>query len=264
MSTILEVQNLFVSYGAIRALKDVSIAVEEGSITAILGANGGGKSTLLKTISGIVKSKGGSITFNDKDITMVAPENITKSGIIHVPEGRQIFGELSVYENLMIGAFTASAGTVHTNYLRGAFKEKYKDLEEVTLSRKEMIANNLLRVYEYFPVLQERSTQQANSLSGGEQQMLAIARALMSTPKVLILDEPSLGLAPLIVKAIFEIIKDLNKTIGLTVLIVEQNALQTLKIADYAYVLQVGQIVRSGKASELREDPTLVEAYLGN
>lgn len=263
MTNVLKITNLAVNYGAIQALKNVTIEVPEGSITAILGANGGGKSTLLKTISGIVETTSGTIRFMDQDITKTPAENITNMGIIHVPEGRQIFGELSVYENLMIGAFTAKKAVVKKEYLRGRFLERCKEKPELELSRKEVIENNLLRVYEYFPVLQERKEQQALSLSGGEQQMLAIARALMSTPKLLILDEPSLGLAPLIVKSIFEIIADLNKTLGLTVLIVEQNALQTLKIADYAHVLQVGKIVKSGSATELANDQTLIDAYLG-
>jgi len=259
----LEIRELDVSYGAIRALKQVNINVKQGSITAILGANGGGKSTLLKTISGIVPSQSGLILFHNQDITKLPAEKITKEGIIHIPEGRQIFGELTVFENLMIGAFTATKGIVKKETLKGYIKDKYHDVEQVELSRKEMIANNLLRIYEYFPVLEERSKQIASSLSGGEQQMLAIGRALMSTPKLLILDEPSLGLAPLIVRDIFNIIKELNQQFGLTVLIVEQNALQTLKIADYAYVLQVGSIVREGQAKELANDPTLIEAYLG-
>lgn len=263
MEQLLHIKDLSVSYGAIRALRDVSIAVEKGSITAILGANGGGKSTLLKTISGIVQSQQGVITFQSEDITKKAPEVITNNGIIHIPEGRQIFGELTVYENLMIGAFTATKGIVEKSMLKGRFVELYKAKETVELSRKEMIENNLLRVYEYFPVLQERSKQMAASLSGGEQQMLAIGRGLMSTPKLLILDEPSLGLAPLIVKNIFAILKELNQKMGLTVLIVEQNALQTLKIADYAYVLQVGSIVQQGRATDLANDPSLIEAYLG-
>lgn len=265
MSNFLEISNLNVSYGAINALKDVNISIEKGSITAILGANGGGKSTLLKTISGIVPSQKGTIVFDGKDITSTSAEKITNLGVIHIPEGRQIFGELTVLENLMIGSFTQSKGHVSPSVLRGEFKEKYYNdqNEPVLLSRKEAIANNLLRIYEYFPVLSERSKQVASSLSGGEQQMLAIGRALMSTPKVLILDEPSLGLAPLIVRDIFNIINDLNKEYGLTVLIVEQNALQTLRIADYAYVLQVGNIVREGKADTMANDPTLVEAYLG-
>lgn len=264
MSNLLTVNNLFVSYGAIKALKDVSITVKEGSITAILGANGGGKSTLMKSISGIVESTSGNIHFNKEDITKLTPEKITNKGIVHVPEGRKIFGELTVYENLMIGAFSAKSQTLKTTYLKGTIKAKYKDKEEVTLTRKEVIQNNLARVYDYFPVLKERKNQQAASLSGGEQQMLAIARGLMGQPKLLILDEPSLGLAPLIVRDIFNIIRELNEALNLSVLIVEQNALQTLKIANYAYVLQVGKIVKEDTANTLANDPELISAYLGN
>jgi branched-chain amino acid transport system ATP-binding protein len=263
MAALLEIRDLNVAYGAIQALRDVSIDIKQGAITAILGANGGGKSTLLKTISGIVPKTSGLILYNNEDITNMAPEKITINGISHVPEGRQIFGDLTVYENLMIGAFSAQATTIKTDYLKGRLYEAYKDQESVHLSRKEVIENNLIRVYEYFPVLKERGKQQAASLSGGEQQMLAIARGLMGTPKLLILDEPSLGLAPLIVKDIFNIIKELNEAIKLTVLIVEQNALQTLKIADYAYVLQVGKIVQEGDANTLANDSKLIEAYLG-
>ncbi len=263
MNPYLEIRNLNVSYGAIQALKNVNINVEKGSITCILGANGGGKSTLLKTISGIVESQKGLIIFDDEDITKLPAEKITDLGIIHIPEGRQIFGELTVFENLMIGAFTLTKGKVKTAMLKKRLKEKYKDQEEAILTRKEMVENNLERVYEYFPILKERSKQTAASLSGGEQQMLAIGRGLMSAPKLLILDEPSLGLAPIIVRNIFKILKELNQALGLTVLIVEQNALQTLKIADYAYVLQVGNVVREGSAKELAVDSKLIEAYLG-
>ena len=272
MENILNIEQLNVSYGAIRALKDVDISVKKGSITAILGSNGGGKSTLLKTISGIVKPESGSIDFFDQPIPKNAPEKITANGIIHVPEGRQIFGDLTVFENLMIGAFTVEKALIKatniqdsmiTSKLKARIEEASKQgSDEVLLSRKEMVQNNLLKVYSYFPVLQERKEQVAQSLSGGEQQMLAIGRALMATPKLLILDEPSLGLAPLIVKNIFEILKQLNQE-GITILIVEQNALQTLKIADYAYVIQVGKIIKHGKANALINDPELIEAYLG-
>lgn len=273
MSALLEIQNLNVSYGAIRALKNVKIEVNEQSITAILGANGGGKSTLLKKISGIVDAQNGEIMFDGEDITKMSPEKIANKGIIHVPEGRQIFGDLTVLENLMIGAFTAKGGEVPlSNVYPGIVKEKrQEELDRINkedknakvhLSKKEMIKNNLLRVYDYFPVLKERKNQVALSLSGGEQQMLAIGRGLMSTPKLLILDEPSLGLAPLIVKDIFQIIKQLKEE-GLSILIVEQNALQTLRIADYGYVLQVGEIVKEGSSKTLINDPELIEAYLG-
>ncbi len=266
MSILLNIDHLSVSYGAIQALKEVSIEVKEGSITAILGANGGGKTTLLKTISGIVPSQQGTIRLTEKDITKLAAEKITSSGIVHVPEGRQIFGDLTVYENLMIGAFTVKAQFVLETQIEPEVATRLKDAKQqddrVWLTKKDIIENNLIKVYRYFPVLQERRNQVAVSLSGGEQQMLAIARGLMATPKLLILDEPSLGLAPLIVKSIFEILKKLNET-GLTVLIVEQNALQTLKIADYAYVIQVGSIIKQGTAKTLIKDPELIEAYLG-
>jgi branched-chain amino acid transport system ATP-binding protein len=240
-NTLLDIKDLSVSYGPITALKHVNLSVKEGSIVAILGANGAGKTTILKKISGIVDADTGSITFGDMDITNIAPEKITQMGIVQSPEGRQIFTDLSVYENLLIGAFTVKSG------------EK---------SRDTIIKENFALVYETFPVLKERSDQVAASLSGGEQQMLAIGRALMNTPKLLILDEPSLGLAPMIVKNIFTIVKKLNKA-GTTVLIVEQNALQTLKIADYAYVLQVGKIIKEGDGHKMMNDPELIEAYLG-
>lgn len=273
MSALLEIQNLHVSYGAIKALKNVKIEVKEQSITAILGANGGGKSTLLKKISGIVDAQDGEIIFDGEDITKMSPEKIANKGIIHVPEGRQIFGDLTVLENLMIGAFTARGGdvpmkNVYTGIIKRKRQEELDNINkndenaQVHLTKKEMIKNNLQRVYDYFPVLKERKNQIALSLSGGEQQMLAIGRGLMSTPKLLILDEPSLGLAPLIVKDIFHIIKQLKEE-GLSVLIVEQNALQTLRIADYGYVLQVGEIVKQGFSKTLINDPELIEAYLG-
>ncbi|MBS5938272.1 MAG: ABC transporter ATP-binding protein [Clostridium sp.] len=233
---MLKLDNLTVSYGSIKALKEISIQVREGEIVALLGANGAGKTTTLKSLSGIVPVEKGSIDFFGKDIANLAPEKITSLGIVQSPEGRQIFPDITVEENLRIGAFTIK-------------------------SRKQ-IANNFERVYKYFPILLERKKQLAGTLSGGEQQMLAIARALMASPKVLLLDEPSLGLAPLIVKAIFEIIKEINSE-GTTVLIIEQNALQTLKIADYAYVLEVGEVSMEGKASELIQDKRLLEAYLG-
>ena len=236
MKTLLEVRDLSVSYGAIEALRKVNLSVPEGSIVAVLGSNGGGKSTLLKKISGLIPAVGGAVIFDGEEITRLSPERITRKGIVQAPEGRQIFGELTVLENLQIGAFTV--------------KEKAK---------REA---NLGKVYDYFPVLRERAAQVSATLSGGEQQMLAIGRALMSSPKLLILDEPSLGLAPLIVRDIFRIITEFRDE-GTTVLIVEQNALQTLRISDYAYVLQVGNVVNEGPAAQLREDPALVEAYLG-
>jgi len=242
MSNLLVINDLSVSYGVIQALKDINIKVEEGKIVAILGANGGGKTTLLKKISGLIESQKGTVLFEEEDITKLAAEKITKLGIVQSPEGRQVFGDLTVEENLRIGAFTI---------------KKTKEL-----SRKQIVEQNLQRVYKYFPVLKERNTQIAATLSGGEQQMLAISRALMASPKLLILDEPSLGLAPLIVRDIFRIVKEFKRE-GTTILIVEQNALQTLKISDYAYVLQVGEIIIEGKAEELQKNHKLIEAYLG-
>ena len=242
MSNLLEVRNLSVHYGVIEAVKEVSIQVPKGSIVAILGANGGGKTSLLKTISGLIDATEGDILFDGQIITDKSAEWIANAGIVQAPEGRQIFGDLTVEENLRIGAFTVK--------------------KQGTKSRKERLEENLARVYRYFPVLKERRQQVALTLSGGEQQMLAISRALMASPKLLILDEPSLGLAPMIVRDIFAIINEFKKE-GTTILIVEQNALQTLKIADYAYVLQVGEVIVEGSADELRQDPKLVEAYLG-
>ncbi len=233
---MLKTTDLSVKYGVIDALKNVSIDVKDQSITAILGANGAGKSTLLKTISGLIDPASGEIVYNGTRIDGIAPEKITRQKIIHVPEGRKIFADLSVYENLQIGAFS--------------------------VPRAQHDASVLHDIYNLFPILKERSSQPGGLLSGGEQQMLAIARGLMARPDVLILDEPSLGLAPLIIKDIFKTLTTLNAQ-GMTILIVEQNALQTLKIADYAYVLQVGTIIKEGPAQELMEDPELIDAYLG-
>ncbi len=233
---LLELKNFQVSYGAIEAVKGIDIEVEEGQIVAILGANGAGKTSTLRSISGVTTVTGGNVIFDGKDITNLNPVKITKRGIIQSPEGRQIFSDLTVEENLITGAFTIK-------------------------NRKE-IKNKLKYVYEKFPRLEERKSQVAGTLSGGEQQMLAISRALMCNPKLIILDEPSLGLAPLIVQDIMNIISEIKKS-GITVLIVEQNALQTLKIADYAYVLELGNISMEGKGSELLNDKKLIEAYLG-
>ena len=232
----LSIEGLKVRYGAIEAVKGINIEVPEGSVVARLGANGAGKTSTLRTISGLTEAAEGKITYYGKDITNMDTEKIAKLGMAQSPEGRQIFGDLTVEENLKAGAFTVKD--------RKVLKKCYE------------------RCYRYFPRLEERKNQMANTLSGGELQMLAIARALMSNPKVLLLDEPSLGLAPLVVRDIFEIIKEIRKE-GTTVVIVEQNALQTLKIADYGYVLEVGEISMEGPASELIRDPKLVEAYLG-
>ena len=232
----LSIEDLHISYGAIHAVKGINIQVPEGSVVALLGSNGAGKTSTLRTISGLTHASAGKISYYGKDITNMDTEKIARLGMSQSPEGRQIFGDLTVEENLKTGAFT--------------------------LRDKKVIKKCFERCYRYFPRLEERKSQMANTLSGGELQMLAIARALMSNPKVLLLDEPSLGLAPLVVRDIFEIIKEIRKE-GTTVVIVEQNALQTLKIADYGYVLEVGQISMEGPAHELIKDPKLVEAYLG-
>jgi branched-chain amino acid transport system ATP-binding protein len=233
----LKVKGLKVRYGAIEALKGIDIEVKEGEVVALLGANGAGKTTTLRTISGLIESAEGSIEFYGDEITKAEPEKVAKLGISQSPEGRQVFRDLTVEENLKVGAFTL------------------KDSKQIEM--------NFERVYRYFPVLKTRKNQTASTLSGGEQQMLAIARALMSSPKILLLDEPSLGLAPLIVQDIMSIVKEIKEE-GTTVIIVEQNAAQTLKIADYAYVLELGVINTHGKAKDLRNDPKLIEAYLGS
>ena len=243
MGKVLEIKNLTVSYGAIEALKGVNLSVDKGSIVAILGANGAGKSTLLRTISGVVKAKAGSILLNgEKELLGMYPYRIAELGVIQSPEGRLILQGLTTEENLMVGTYAL------------------KNREGISKARQ--IQANLEQVFELFPILQERRRQQANTLSGGEQQMLAIGRALMASPQVLLLDEPSLGLAPLIIRDIFAIIQQLKEA-GNTILIVEQNAFQTLKIADYAYVLELGRVSMQGPASQLIHDETLVEAYLG-
>lgn len=237
MKTALSIKGLVVRYGAVEALKGIDIEVKEGEIVALLGANGAGKTSTLRTISGLVEPAAGSIKLYDEEIAGKEAEKVAGLGIAQSPEGRAVFRDFTVEENLKIGAFT--------------------------LRDKQQIQKNFERVYKYFPVLQERKNQIASTLSGGEQQMLAIARALMSSPKVLLLDEPSLGLAPLIVQDIMNIVKEIRQE-GTTIIIVEQNAAQTLKIADYAYLLELGQINTHGPADVLRNDPKLIEAYLGS
>ena len=232
----LEIKNLKVNYGAIQALKGIDLVVYEGDVVAILGANGAGKTTTLKKITGIIDSYAGSIKLYGEEISNYEPEKIARLGISMSPEGRAVFRDLTVEENLKAGAFT--------------------------LKNKDQIRQNFERVYSYFPVLKERKNQVSSTLSGGEQQMLAIGRALMGSPKVLLLDEPSLGLAPLIVQDIMKIVKEIKEE-GTTVVIVEQNAAQTLKIADYGYVIELGNVSTHGEASVLANDPKLVEAYLG-
>ena len=241
--SMLEIKDLTVSYGAIEALKQVSLKVDKGSIVAILGANGAGKSTLLRTISGVVRAKSGSIKLaGQTELLGLYPYKIAELGLIQSPEGRLILQGLTTEENLMVGTY--------------ALKNRKG------MSKAAQTHANLEQVFTLFPILKERRRQQANTLSGGEQQMLAIGRALMASPSVLLLDEPSLGLAPLIIRDIFAIIQQLKEA-GNTILIVEQNAFQTLKIADYAYVLELGRVSIQGPASELIHDETLVEAYLG-
>ena len=233
---MLKVEKLNVHYGVIHALKDVSMEVKEGEIVSLIGANGAGKTTLLQTISGLLKKTSGEVVFLGKSMNKVSAKNIVKEGITQVPEGRHIFSGMSVYENLLMGA-----------YLR-------KD--------KDGIKADLQDIYQRFPILEKRSSQDASTLSGGEQQMLAMGRALMARPKILLMDEPSMGLAPILVKEIFNIIKDINEK-GTTVLLVEQNAKMALSIADRAYVMETGNIVMTGTGAELVNSPEIQKAYLG-
>lgn len=251
---VLEINQVVIDYGIVKAIKNVSMKVEKGSIVAILGANGAGKTTLIKSVSGAVKVQSGEILYQGKNIANQDTYKIAKSGILQSPEGRMILRGLTVEENLLVGAYglKSMAKSVTNNGVT----------ETVKVSKKQRVQTLLERVYGYFPVLKERRKQQASTLSGGEQQMLAIGRALMGDPELLLLDEPSLGLAPLIVKAIFEIIQKIKEE-GKSILIVEQNAYQTLKIADYAYVLELGKVKMEGKASELITNDELVNAYLG-
>lgn len=234
---MLTVKNLQVNYGSVQALKDISIEVKQGEIVTLIGSNGAGKSTLLKTISGLIRPKQGSITFEGKDLTSIPPEKIVSIGISHVPEGRRIFSGMTVMENLRIGA-----------YQRKDKKGIEKDLEEV---------------FSLFPILKDRKNQDAGTLSGGEQQMLAISRALLAKPKLIILDEPSLGLAPVIIDKVFEFIEKIRDT-GITILLVEQNANLALEVSERAYVLETGEIKLTGKSSELLKDEQIMKAYLGS
>ncbi len=233
---MLKVRDLVVAYGGIEALKGISIDVPEGQIVTLIGANGAGKSTLLRTIMGLVKPRSGSVEYNEENIKGLNSQHIVSRGITLVPEGRRVFPNLTVLENLRIGA-----------YLR-------KD--------EEGIAKDIKRIYELFPRLEERNWQMAGTLSGGEQQMLALGRALMSRPKLIMMDEPSLGLAPLVIKDIFNIIRRINES-GTTVLLVEQNANMALKVAHHAYVLETGRIKTEGSGRELLENEEIKEAYLG-
>lgn len=233
---LLEIKDLEVNYGVIKAIKGVSFDVNEGEIIALIGANGAGKTTILHTITGLIQAKKGSIVFDGKELTKTPPHKIVSMGMAHVPEGRRIFQQLSVLENLKLGAYTR------------------KDKSE--------IASTLKMVYERFPRLEERKNQVAGTLSGGEQQMLVMGRALMSKPRIILMDEPSMGLSPLLVSEIFDIIKVINES-GTTVLLVEQNAKKALSIADRAYVLETGKITLSGDAKDLINDESVKKAYLG-
>ncbi len=233
---MLEIKDLEVCYGVIRAIKGISFEVNQGEVIALIGANGAGKTTILHTITGLVPAKSGSILFEGKELTKMPAHKIVSMGMAHVPEGRRIFQQLSVLENLKLGAYTR------------------KDKNE--------IAQSLKMVYERFPRLEERKNQVAGTLSGGEQQMLAMGRALMSKPRIILMDEPSMGLSPLLVSEIFDIIKVISES-GTTVLLVEQNAKKALSIADRAYVLETGNITLSGKASDLMNNESVQKAYLG-
>lgn len=233
---MLEVKNLEVYYGMIQAIKGISFEVDEGEVISLIGANGAGKTTTLHAVTGLIAPGAGQIVFEGKDITKVPGHKLVSMGIAHVPEGRRVFSQLSVYENLKLGAYTR------------------KDKNE--------IEETLERIYARFPRLKERKNQLAGTLSGGEQQMLAMGRALMSKPRIILMDEPSMGLSPIYVNEIFNIIKEVSKS-GTTVLLVEQNAKKALSIADRAYVLETGRISLSGKASDLLNDESVKKAYLG-
>lgn len=234
--SMLEVKNLKVNYGMIQAIKGVSFHVEEGEVIALIGANGAGKTTILHTITGLIAPKEGSVLFEGTDITKIPAHKIVPMGMAHVPEGRRVFADLTVLQNLKMGAYTC--------------KDKAKAQKTLEM------------IYKRFPRLEERQNQLAGTLSGGEQQMLAMGRALMSQPKIILMDEPSMGLSPIYVKEIFDIIQDVSKS-GTTVLLVEQNAKKALAIADRAYVLETGNIVLEGKASELLDNDEIKKAYLG-
>jgi branched-chain amino acid transport system ATP-binding protein len=231
---LLELRDVEARYGPVRALKGVSLAVEDGQVVTVLGANGAGKTTTLRAISGTVR-RSGRITFDGKDLGRRGPEGVAKLGVAHVPEGRGTFAELTVEENLKLGAYT----------------------------RRGKLAGDIRRMSEYFPWIGERLGQHAGTLSGGEQQMLALARALMSRPRLLLLDEPSLGLAPLVTREIFRIVRELNESEGVTVLVVEQNAAIALEVAARAYVLEVGQVAVSGTSKELAREESVRKSYLG-
>lgn len=236
MTPVFVIKNLNVCYGAIQALRDVSLEVNEGEIITLIGSNGAGKSTTLRAISGLIPAASGSISLGGKELTKASPTQIVRAGIVQVPEGRRIFNDMTVYENLLMGT-----------YLRGDKAQIRRDIESM---------------YERFPILGKRKNQLAGTLSGGEQQMLAMSRALMARPKLLLLDEPSMGLSPVLVKEIFDLIQEINRA-GTTILLVEQNANLALSIASRAYILETGQIAMSGDADELASSDAVRRAYLG-
>lgn len=241
MENVLHIENLHVSYGPIKALRGVSLYVNKGEIVVLLGANGAGKTTLLQTISGLLRSTDGSIIYKGKEITKVEAEKIVSMNLIQVPEHRQVFGTLSVLDNLYLGAYH--------HYGKTGKKAVKQDIE---------------LVFEIFPILRERKEQLAGTLSGGQQQMLAIARAVMAKPEVLLLDEPSLGLAPIVANDVLKLIKKLRDQLGVTVLLIEQNVIASLKVADRGYVIAHGEIVKEGSSQELLNDKEVKEAYLGH
>jgi len=234
---LLDVTDIVVSYGPIEALKGVSLCVDPGEIVTLLGANGAGKSTVLRAISGIVPVRSGRIALDGRDLTKMDAAHIVRAGLAHCPEGRRVFGEMTVLENLDMGAYV--------------------------LDDKAAVRRNLDRVFHHFPILSERRKQRASTLSGGEQQMLALGRALMSSPRLLMLDELSLGLAPMLVEQMFEILRQINREEGVTVLLVEQNACEALRHSDRAYVLETGRIILEGPSARLAGDPRVIQAYLG-
>ena len=234
---VLKLSNIESAYGPIKAIRGVSLQVREGEIATVLGSNGAGKSTILKTISGIIDPRKGTVTFEDRDITSLDPARVVQQGLVHVPEGREVFPLLSVRHNLLMGAYTRSD--------------------------RDAIARDMEQVFHYFPILRERADQDAGLLSGGQQQMLAISRALMADPKLIMLDEPSLGLSPKLTKEIFEIVVRINRERGTTILLVEQNANMALNAADHGYVLENGRIVMEDTCERLREKDDIKEFYLG-
>ncbi|MCQ5364863.1 ABC transporter ATP-binding protein [Anoxybacillus salavatliensis] len=238
---VINIQNLCVNYGPIRALHDVSLTVNEGEIVALIGANGAGKTTLLRTISGLLKPTSGKVFFEGEDITGKDAEQVVRKHLVHVPEHRQVFATLTVLDNLYLGAF-----------------------HHYSKSGARIIEEDIKKVFRLFPILEERKRQLAGTLSGGQQQMLAIARGIMSKPRLLLLDEPTLGLAPIVAKEVLELVRELKREFGTTVLLIEQNVFASLKIADRGYVISHGQIVKSGASRELLSDKEVKEAYLGH